>query len=447
MAIQCVVTAVEALYSELFERGIAYFLPHCETELVRESDGSAPELQVTGLTKSLLEVRWLGTRYMVHSPIQPFTVDQWRMITSISTVLASRLRVLIQQGVTPAAFNLFGGIDEDRYVSAFLDPTTYKLAPDRTRDRFGDALEVLRSAAATVYEGGRVSTGALMLGREHDGYHHLPAAPPEAVRYAPPLTAVRSFYHLCDGQNTIAVVDLEGRLAEISDIWEWCAPLQSVELPVPSAKVYEPHARATLAGGHICLLLTANNAIRVLMNGVRVLQYSDGRWYLTDIMQKYKRWRAAVANEPLAKWLFQAALNVAEHRCGSVFVVLDDPGVARALVAPGCLLEDQPLPHASEEVTKEHLHYLLRNKSALDMPTNVLESIACIDGSVILDRTGRILAFGAIIRNLSTGTPIPPAEGGRTVAAMGASRFGKVLKISEDGPITFFEDGRAVWSI
>jgi hypothetical protein len=38
-------------------------------------------------------------------------------------------------------------------------------------------------------------------------------------------------------------------------------------------------------------------------------------------------------------------------------------------------------------------------------------------------------------------------EGGRTTAAISASRFGCVLKISEDGMISFFRNGKCIWDI
>jgi hypothetical protein len=38
-------------------------------------------------------------------------------------------------------------------------------------------------------------------------------------------------------------------------------------------------------------------------------------------------------------------------------------------------------------------------------------------------------------------------EGGRTTAAISASRFGNVLKISEDGMISFFQNGKCIWDI
>jgi hypothetical protein len=59
-----------------------------------------------------------------------------------------------------------------------------------------------------------------------------------------------------------------------------------------------------------------------------------------------------------------------------------------------------------------------------------------------------LLAVGAILRH-------PPSafwsaegvtEGARTTAAAAASRYGPVLKVSEDGLITFFDHGK-VWDI
>jgi len=38
-------------------------------------------------------------------------------------------------------------------------------------------------------------------------------------------------------------------------------------------------------------------------------------------------------------------------------------------------------------------------------------------------------------------------EGGRTTAAVGASRFGNVLKISEDGLVSYYKDGALVWEM
>ncbi len=38
-------------------------------------------------------------------------------------------------------------------------------------------------------------------------------------------------------------------------------------------------------------------------------------------------------------------------------------------------------------------------------------------------------------------------EGGRTTAAVSASRFGSVLKVSENGLISFFQNGKCIWDL
>ena len=64
-------------------------------------------------------------------------------------------------------------------------------------------------------------------------------------------------------------------------------------------------------------------------------------------------------------------------------------------------------------------------------------------------RTGRLLAVGAIL--LHTEPPEPHSnlavEGARTTAAMAAGRFGAVLKVSEDGLITFYDQQERIWDI
>jgi hypothetical protein len=92
---------------------------------------------------------------------------------------------------------------------------------------------------------------------------------------------------------------------------------------------------------------------------------------------------------------------------------------------------------------KGRIHYLLRHRSVLDIDVSVLQSVARVDGGIVMDRSGRLLAFGAILRS-ATGT-FAAQDGGRTTAAVNSSRFGPVLKISEDGVVAFFRAGERVW--
>jgi hypothetical protein len=232
------------------------------------------------------------------------------------------------------------------------------------------------------------------------------------------------------------------------DVQRWTEPYSGFDLPVPPAARYESHCRATLCGGHTCLVLTPNGEIKVFAEGAQVFNFIDGRWRMTDAAEKYQQWLAAIDNQKLAEKLYRVAINLAEERRGGLFVVLDEAALAEGLIAPGDLLEREPAQLESGVGSKDQLHYLLRDKSLADLPATVIESIARIDGGIVMDRDSRLRAFGAILRlGLPVETPEGIAEGGRTTAAIGASRFGKVLKVSEDGGVSFYSDGRCMWEM
>jgi hypothetical protein len=124
--------------------------------------------------------------------------------------------------------------------------------------------------------------------------------------------------------------------------------------------------------------------------------------------------------------------------------VVDDPKAARQFVSAGDLLLDGE-PSASR---KDKIQYLLRGRRVLEMSPSILETIAHVDGAVVLDCESNLLAFGAILRHDLTIAPEGEiVEGSRTTAAIESSRFGSVLKISEDGLVSFYKDRARVWEL
>jgi hypothetical protein len=228
------------------------------------------------------------------------------------------------------------------------------------------------------------------------------------------------------------------------ELGKWARPFVKFELPVPSARRYEAHSRATLCGGHVCLVLTPNGEIKIFAGGAQVFSFLDGRWHLTDAVEKYRIWEEALGNRELAHRLFSVALNLAEGRRGGLFVILDDRRKAGELLSNRDLLHQQ---HESAKTrSKNQLHYLLGSQRVTELSQLVLETIARIDGSIVLGRDGNLLAFGAILRHSPVAfTPDEAAEGSRTAAAISASQFGIVLKVSEDGRLSFYKGGHCVW--
>jgi hypothetical protein len=377
------------------------------------------------------------------------------MVRAIVAVIGARFGAMVNPELAADRGELFRGSIEDRYVGAFFDERPYAL--DRSEpviDRIAAIIEMLRGAALSSYENRPISTGVLMLGGDYDPCRpKLSANRDPAPSYMHSLTSIKSYYRLADGVRTIFLSDAEGRLLDIIDIERWSRQLcPDAILDVPGSKAYQAHARATLEQQGVCVVLSPSREIKVFAEGAEVFSFHGAEWHLLNLKAKYELWASAVGNPELALRLFQIALDLADAREGALFVVLRDPQDAvPQLVAPGDRLDarnhaDTP---ASGAPSRSEILHLLQGRSATDLDPSVLSTLASLDGAIVVDRDGRLLAAGAILRH-------PPSEdleqqggiieGARTTAALAASRFGPVLKISEDGVITFYDRER-VWDI
>lgn len=407
------------------------------------------------------EVELFGVRYALGTRSGGrFSAHDRRMVRAIGAVLSLRYHHLFQIA-HPPRLELYRGGSEDHYIAAFVEPTSY--APEATRpSRIASTILTLRTAALSTYENRRVSTGALLLGPGDDPDHHPLPTSPDALEYGVELTSLKSIHRLCDGKRTLFLVDRGGNLAEIIDVERWAARVAGSPGPpgeggseIPCARAYTAHARATSACGHVCLVLSPNQEIKLFAGGAQAFAFAHGRWRVLDPASKFAVWRSSVGDDRLARVLFQTALDLVEQRQGGLFVVVDHPDDAVGrLIAPHDLLSDEAPTGPPAELTpgdplaKRALHYLARGRDVTALDPSVLEALAGLDGALATDRSGRLIAFGAILRHDATMRPDPvTAEGARTTAALVASRFGPVLKVSEDGVVSCFLRGARVWDL
>jgi hypothetical protein len=440
---------LSGLYSELLENGIDYFFPGATLERVSQGGEQMPGLLGAVPSGGQVEFEWMGSGYTLTSSSK-LSDHERRLLRSIGMVLSARYQLLTNEELAAQSFQLFRGLPEDRFVSAFLDPTPHASAEAIAEipDRVADSIEVLRTSSMSTYENRRIATGVLLFGSTPEPCHVPPQTPQQALRYSHQLTGIRSFHRLCDGLRTLALVDQNGTLAELIDVHEWTEPYRDMPLAVPTASSYTDHCRATLCGGHICLILSPNGEIKIYSDGVPVFRFIDGKWRLVDARHRYGLWKQAIGNAELAERLFGVALNLTESRRGALFVVLDKRESVSQLVSQPDLLDHLQDDAVDGVTSKDQLHYLLRDKSVLDVPPTVLENIARIDGAVVLCPDSNLLAFGAILHHQSSEEAMNrTVEGGRTTAAIAASRYGTVLKISEDGLISMYRGGQCLWEM
>lgn len=455
---------VTDLFVGVFRRDVLAFYPQGRFEPLSDEPSCAnlkagPHFQLiegAGPGGDGDEIELFGLRYAIGPRGGGrFSAHDRRMVRAIGAVLDLRYHHLFQIAQTPR-LELYRGGSEDHYIAAFVEPTAY--APSASRpSRIASTIQTLRTTALSTYENRRVSTGALLIGH---GAHRLPATSPDALEYGVELTSLKSIHRLCDGERTLFLVDRDGKLAEIIDVQRWAEEHAGVfksEDDVPCARSYTAHARATAADGpgHVCLVLSPNQEIKLFAGGVQAFSFAHGRWRLLDPASKYAIWQSAVANNRVARVLYQTALDLAESRHGGLFVVVNDPREAVGrLIAPYDLLDQEPPCGPPVELTpgdplaKRALHYLARGRDVAALDPSVLEALAGLDGALATDRAGRLLAFGAILRHDAAMLPGPfTAEGARTTAALVASRFGAVLKVSEDGVVSCFLNGGRVWDL
>ena len=439
--------AVSALYDRLLQTALRRFFDRAVLETTHSSSvSSAGELSIEPTEDpAALSARWLGTRHVLRVPAErPFSAHETRMAQSIAGVLQARFDAVFDPKLMIERADLFQGTLEDRYIGAFLDGGRYATDAGPARaEQVASAIEVLRVAALSSYENRAISSGVLLLDGDDDPFaqRKAPAAP---LTYSQGLTAVKSFYRLCDGLNTVVLVNRRGHLVDIVDIARWGEQSSGGrDLDVPCASVFRPHALATLRSRHVCVVLSPNHEIKVFAEGTQAFSFRAAAWHLLDLSTKYAMWTKAVGNPVLAQRLFQVALDLADHRTGALFVVLRNAMSAMAeLVMPADLIMDNPARPASTAVTRRDFSYLLTSRSVISMDQSVLEGLASIDGATVCDRDGRLVAVGAILRHpaqTNTGAGGAVAEGARSTAALAASRFGPVMKVSEDGVITCFD--------
>jgi hypothetical protein len=444
------VFAASALYDNLLQAALRQFFSRAtfETEPIPSlsSDGRLA-IEPTG-DPSVLTIRWFGSRHVLHVPARrPFTSHEVRLARAIGTVLSMRYRAIFDPRQLIERGELFRGSIEDRYVGAFVDEMSYSDPAQTRADLVATAIEVLRVAALSSYENRSISSGVLILDTDGDPHSPERSGADQAFRYSPVLTSIKTFYRLSDGLETVYLLNRTGLVLDLVDIETRGKPgILKVPCPTP----YRAHALATVGNHNVCVVLSPSHEVKLFAEGVQVFSFRNARWHLLDIQAKYEMWAASIGNPALAERLFQTAVDLADAREGALFVILRDPAASLPLlVAPGDQLDAPRLPGSVDNPTRAQLLHMLQGRSATGIDPSVLAGLARTDGATVLDADGRLLAIGAILLHAE---PVEPhsslaVEGARTTAAMAAGRFGAVLKVSEDGLITFYDQQERIWDI
>jgi len=195
------------------------------------------------------------------------------------------------------------------------------------------------------------------------------------------------------------------------------------------------------------------------------LLYSDGRWSYVDIETKqslvHDREPSLIGPNHI---MWEVARQLHETGQGGLLLIVEDPQqlikkelcVASALNLPGpTRIENEERRLGKEGIArltkpvvrdlmlrpKDLLLEQFRNRCVSDIGVDILTALAAVDGALIVDRTGKLITFGTILR-VPGRRAVNEDEGARTAAARFASNFGLAIAVSADGPVSAYYRGK-----
>jgi hypothetical protein len=353
------------------------------------------------------------------------TIDQ-REKDIASRVLRNIRDVLIgtQSGDRSVRLALRAGFDE-RVVADHLT-THFRLEIDLQA-----WFDWLRRLAEQTYENKAMVFGCLIdtaSGSKPSRGSEFPNEFLKKKKYRALSDGYRTAYRISRHGCVRAFVDLRGGHPEQHRYFPaWCEDLA-----------------ARSRGRMIGLSLTRQGDILVLDGGKLTFSYRFGRWqywnhgHIVDLITNAARAQHVQPGRlsGVVRALYRATLDVSFRRSGGMFVLLRNRANLRSIVRPGDAIGD-----SHRKGVDASFDEALSLEDIGRIPRGVLAELASLDGAVVLANSGEIMSYGAVLEPRRR-RGILKAEGSRTKAAIGASNYGLVLKVSSDGEITVLVSGK-----
>ena len=299
-----------------------------------------------------------------------------------------------------------------------------------------EILEYLIELSGTRVESHNLTHGVVITDAIED-------EPRLTVPYPAGLRGAKRSPLVFDGQRSVLVVDRKGRAR---------TELQRHRLDrlLPGSVRWGTDDNAFVDSGSLVALATRR------LGGIGFFLREDRSiWTFVDgtplVIRRGEHWTAfplwlaaaltdAIGGGRAVDLVFSAALMISVQPNGAIFGIVDGPEALEGTVEAKDRfdLRDRVDPEAMRPETK--LHHLI---DAGELDAQTLARLAALDGATILDRDGRLLAYGAIVASADS-----QHEGARTAAARTLSITAlAVLKVSQDGEITVFRDGVVVGTL
>jgi hypothetical protein len=303
-----------------------------------------------------------------------------------------------------------------------------------------DVLTYLDRLALSRVEGRALTHGVIVAAGDLSSL-----GPGSGLRYPGPLEELKRTPLLFDGVRSVLMIDSRGEiLREVTR-----GTISEVRPDLTRQRPFEEFlgdagalvAAAARAFDGIGLFLRADQTIWVFKHGSPFMIRRGGRWKAIPLASLTNGIAELAGSPDVGALLARAAVAASLEGHGAIIAVVDDASDIEHLIEArdrfDLAYSDTP---SGDDAPERHVHRLIR--ASVSNP-GALTRLAGIDGATVLDTSGNLLAYGAIVES-----PGSAGEGARSAAARGLSQFARiVLKVSEDGPITVFLDGHEAGAV
>lgn len=283
------------------------------------------------------------------------------------------------------------------------------------------ALECLESWSARTYEGHRITASFGIQRAEPSAEDAVLAQNLWEQEFAPVLS---------NGYDTLLKLSESGRVLGFEQ-------LDYSEQPPPSFAPYRLGRLASWASAdsRLSLVLNIHGEILVFSSEALIFAKREGRWehYIHDAIIKTM---SQPQDVDLRTAIYESCMDVSFARSGGCIGVLSADGSSRL---SEFLAEKDRLSEKGYVKTKLFSDAL--ESSFKEIDRRFRQEMLSLDGAVVLDHTGHVVAVGAIVD-----VPAGSSGGGRLAAAMKLSEYGLGIKISADGGLKGFRKGEEIFS-
>ena len=266
--------------------------------------------------------------------------------------------------------------------------------------------------------------GDLQRVRESGLYQFDEFVNPEMIRedfFSKPVS-----YRYVDGKNAFYCVDRSLRvhgLLRIKSPMDWSLYERNVYSHIrPAVQKLKGKAWFSHIGN--------NNDITIINNKNSVIRLTKGRWQFVDIAVVETVLSQSIIETHVAT-ILRLIFTLSSMKIGALLLI---KGGDECPPAAGQIDTSSIRDSVVSTLVGKNIEEIMRMNAAV----GILGS----DGLTTIERDGTIVSTGEIIA-LGSGEGAS-SGGGRTQAGLTASKFGLAVKVSQDGPVSFFRDGQRI---